>query len=139
MRWNARLRAASVEPSGRVSLRKASSRAAVGRSRIQPIQSVEQPPLENDFAVICTLSARRIWAYAGTVEHSPPEALEPFERGVLDDGFCNARTRATVAGGVGHASTSCVTGSRHYIPARNCAATRIQEGLTDQQACFDSG
>ena len=87
IRWKARLRASSVAPSGRVSLRKASSSASAGRPGFSLAEGVPQPPLQHDLAVVATLGARRIRRHVRPVHDLPADIAQPVEGRFLNVGF----------------------------------------------------
>ena len=58
-----------------------------GRSGIESRESVPQPPLQHDDAVVGALLAGRIRRDVGPVRGLPAEGAEPLKRGVLNIGF----------------------------------------------------
>ena len=76
---------------------------------VQPSKGVAQSPLEHDLAVVGAFGGQLTGGDLGTVCDLPPEAAEPVEGGILDDGFGEA----------------C-----HQGRAREIATSRMIRGLT---------
>ena len=87
IRWKDRLRASRVAPSGRVSLRNASSNASAGRPGVEKCEGVAQPSRQDHLPVVGPLSAWRIRRDVGTVGDAPAEAGQPGEGGLFNVGF----------------------------------------------------
>ena len=58
-----------------------------GEGRIQPLQRIAQPTLQNDLAIVASLGSGCVGANVGSVRDAPAEVREPIERRVLDGGF----------------------------------------------------
>ena len=87
MRWKARFWASSVAPSGRVSLRKASSSASAGRCGFNCGQGIAQPLRQHHVAVIAPLRTRPIGSDVGSMGHLPADIRQPVEGDLFDIGF----------------------------------------------------
>ena len=83
----ARDRAPGVEPSGPVSLRKVSSRAADGKSGLNRATSTPSHSLNYHRAIVATLYTRCIGRDIGTVGDPPAGGFEPIEGGVFNSEF----------------------------------------------------
>ena len=82
--------ATSDGPSGRVSLRKASSSASAGSAGLSRHERLAQPLRQHDLAVVVALGGRLARRDLGAVADGPAGAFEPGEGGLLDDGFGEA-------------------------------------------------
>ena len=81
------MRASRVDPSGRVSLRRASSSASTGRARVQFGEGVPQPSLQYHLIVFVAFGVRRVRGDIRAVGHAPAQVEKPSEGRFLNVGF----------------------------------------------------